>query len=203
MKAYFHSMKTLITCICLCMAFLAGAQHPYRDSIQRYIDNYVKEHEVVQGEDKQFFRFFPPDETYKVNANVKRTPDTKWFTMETSGKIKKTFRQYAILEFSIHDTLVHLPVYQSQGLMTAEEYKNHLFLPFTDLTSGESTYAAGRYIDLSTTDIKQDMVTIDFNKAYNPYCAYVSGKYNCPVPPKNNQLEIAIHAGEQNYAKPH
>ncbi|MBO9658401.1 MAG: DUF1684 domain-containing protein [Chitinophagaceae bacterium] len=196
-------MKTLFTGICLVIVMMTSAQQPYRDSILQYVADYVKKHEVVQGQDKQYFRFFPPDEQYKVKANVKRTPNSKWFTMETSGTVKKTFRQYAILEFSIHDTLVNLPVYQSQGLMTSEEYKNHLFLPFTDLTSGESTYAAGRYIDLNTTDIKNDTVIIDFNKAYNPYCAYVTGKYNCPVPPKDNQLEIAIPAGEQNYAKPH
>ncbi|MET0462855.1 MAG: DUF1684 domain-containing protein [Chitinophagaceae bacterium] len=196
-------MKTLLAGICLALCIQAGAQKPYQDSIQRYIADYVQKHEVVDGQNKKYFRFFPPDETFKVTAKVNRTPNSKWFTMETSGTIRKTFRQYAILEFSIHDTLVHLPIYQSQGLMTSEEYKNHLFLPFTDLTSGESTYAAGRYIDLSITDIQHDLVTVDFNKAYNPYCAYVTGKYNCPVPPKDNQLEVAIAAGEQNYAKPH
>jgi uncharacterized protein (DUF1684 family) len=196
-------MKTLFVSICLALATFANAQKPYRDSIQQYIANYVQKHEVVEGQDKKYFRFFPPDESYKVTARVKKTPNSKWFTMETSGAIRKTYRQYALLEFSIHDTLVNLPVYQAQGLMTSEEYKNYLFLPFTDLTSGESTYAAGRYIDLRTTDIKDDIVTVDFNKAYNPYCAYVTGKYNCPVPPKDNQLEVSITAGEQNYAKPH
>ncbi|MCG2614756.1 DUF1684 domain-containing protein [Terrimonas sp. NA20] len=196
-------MKTLLAGICLILASVAGAQKPYDDSIRQYVADYVKKHEVVVEQDKKYFRFFPPDEAYRVAAKVKKTPNSKWFTMETSGTVRKTFRQYAILEFSIHDTTVQLPVYQSQGLMTSEEYKNHLFLPFTDLTSGESTYAAGRYIDLSITDVKNDMVTVDFNKAYNPYCAYVTGKYNCPVPPKENQLEVTISAGEQNYAKPH
>lgn len=85
--------------------------------------------------------------------------------------------------------------------MTIEKYKNHLFLPFTDLTSGEETYDNGRYIDLETVDIKNKTVEIDFNKAYNPYCAYVSYTYNCPIPPKENYLPVAILAGEKNYGK--
>jgi uncharacterized protein (DUF1684 family) len=76
-----------------------------------------------------------------------------------------------------------------------------LFLPFTDLTSGEESYAAGRYIDLSFSDVTGDKVVIDFNKSYNPYCAYVSGKYNCPIPPRENSLNIAILAGEKTYGK--
>jgi uncharacterized protein (DUF1684 family) len=123
--------------------------------------------------------------------------------METSGPIKKTFRVYGILYFTIHDTAVKLNLYQSQNLMTTNEYKNYLFLPFTDISSGEETYAAGRYIDISTEDIVDNKVILDFNKAYNPYCAYVSGKYNCPIPPKENQLAVAIHAGEKIFAQPH
>jgi|SRR6218665_218528 len=196
-------MKTLLICLCLTFVLGARGQQPYPDSMQHYIDQYVQKHEVVVAEDKKYFRFFPINESFRIKAKLKRTPDSKWFTMETSGAVKKTFRTYGVLEFHIHDTLVRLPVYQSQGLITIEKYKDLLFLPFTDLTSGEATYAAGRYIDLYTTEIKNDSVIIDFNKAYNPYCAYVTGKYNCPVPPKENQLSVAINAGEQNYAKPH
>ena len=86
--------------------------------------------------------------------------------------------------------------------MNLGEYKDHLFLPFTDLTSGELTYSAGRYIDLKMSDIVENVVVIDFNKSYNPYCAYVSGKYNCPIPPKENQLPVSILAGEKNFLKP-
>lgn len=92
-------------------------------------------------------------------------------------------------------------LYQSQGLMGSNEYKNYLFLPFTDATTGVETYESGRYIDLLTTDIVNNTVTIDFNKAYNPYCAYVSDVYNCPIPPKENHLRVAIRAGEKMYGK--
>ncbi|RYG51587.1 MAG: DUF1684 domain-containing protein [Chitinophagaceae bacterium] len=194
-------MKTLITCILLIFMLNAGSQSIYKDSLQRYFSQYVTNHDVVKGEDKKLFRFYPVNEAYKVNAKVIKIPNSAWFNMETSGSLKKTFRVYAILQFVIHDTIVKLPIYQSQGLLALEKYKSLLFLPFTDLTSGEETYAAGRYIDLSLEDIKNDSLTIDFNKAYNPYCAYVSGKYNCPIPPKENQLSVAIPAGEKNFAK--
>jgi len=196
-------MKTPLTCLLLLLFIHSGAQDIYKDTMQHYINEYVRNHEVIKGDEKQYFRFYPINEAYKVNAKVVRTPNSNWFMMETSGAMKKTFRTYAILEFTIHDTLVKLPVYQSQGLMAMEQYKSLLFLPFTDLTSGEETYAAGRYIDLWTTDIHNDSIIIDFNKAYNPYCAYVAGKYNCPVPPKENQLVVAIPAGEKVFDKGH
>lgn len=196
-------MKKLLTCFFLFTTFYGRSQDVYKDSLDSYISQYIKNHEVVTGDDKQFFRFFAVNEKYKVTARFEKPGDSKWFNMETSGAIKKTFRIYGILHFAINDTPVTLNIYQSQNLMNVNEYKDHLFLPFTDLSSGEETYAAGRYIDLSTGDIAGNKVVIDFNKAYNPYCAYVSGKYNCPIPPKENQLPVAIPAGEKTFTKTH
>jgi len=173
----------------------------YNDSLQAYIDKYVKEHEVVKGNDKKYLQFFPIDENYRVTAKIEITNDTKWFQMETSGPIKKTFRTYGIISFTIHDTLLRLHVYQSQSLLQSQQYKNYLFIPFTDLTSSNSTYEAGRYIDITFSEIKGDQVIIDFNKAYNPYCAYVKNVYNCPIPPKENDLPVSILAGEKEYGR--
>lgn len=196
-------MKKLLTCIFLSSIFHGYSQDIYKDSLNSYIARYVKQHEVVTGDDKQFFSFFTVNEKYKVTADFEETNNSKWFSMETSGAIKKTFRVHGILHFSINDTAVSLNIYRSQNLMNIAEYKNHLFLPFTDITSGEETYAAGRYIDLDISDIKNNKLVIDFNKSYNPYCAYVSGKYNCPIPPKENQLPVAIPAGEKIFSKQH
>src|SRR4029079_15373030 len=126
---------------------------------------------VVKSKDKSYLQFFPVDESYRVIAKLEMAKDSKWFTMETSGPIKKTFRTYGIISFNIHDTLMRLTVYQSQSLLQSDQYKDYLFIPFTDLTSGNSTYEAGRYIDIKMDEIKDDHVMIDFNKAYNPYCA--------------------------------
>jgi uncharacterized protein len=179
------------------------SQKNYNDSITSFINNYIKTHDAVSGDDRKYLRFFPIDEHYRVTATFEKTNNAKWFQMETSGKIKKTFRLYGIAHFMIHDTTLTLHVYQMQSLMDDPAYKNYLFLPFTDLTTGNETYHTGRYIDFMTSDIRNEQLTIDFNKAYNPSCAYVEGKYNCPVPPPENSLPVAIPAGEKNYAKPH
>lgn len=158
------------------------AQSAYKDSVDAFIKNYVNTHEVVKGQDRMQLHFFNVNEQYRIRAKFEKTTDDQWFEMPTSGRIKKVFRVYGVLIFSVNDTLVRLNLYQSQGLMGNDQYKNYLFLPFTDATTGNETYESGRYIDLQTSDVKDNEVVIDFNKAYNPYCAYVSGVYNCPIP---------------------
>jgi len=179
----------------------AVSQKSYSDSIKTYLNNYIETHDVISGDDKKYFRFYEPDKTYRVKAKFKKVSDGKWFKMETSGVIKKTFRVYGVASFSIHDTSLSLNIYQSQSLMEDDKYKDYLFLPFTDLTTGNETYHTGRYMDFTINDIKNSELEIDFNKAYNPSCAYVNGKYNCPVPPRENSLPIEIKAGEMNFAK--
>jgi uncharacterized protein len=191
------------TTFIILLALVAHSQKSYHDSLQTFIKNYVDKHEVVTGGDRKLLNFYPVNETYRVVANFQRVKNGQWFTMETSGSSKQTFRVYGTIRFTIHDTAVQLNIYQSQKLMAVAEYKDNLFLPFTDLTSGEDTYASGRYIDLVFDDIIDNKVVIDFNKAYNPYCAYVTGRYNCPIPPGENNLNVAILAGEKNYGKKH
>lgn len=197
-------MKNFFLALCgSLIVFNSFAQHTttYKDSIRAYIKKYVDEHEVVKGDDRKYLQFFPIDESYRVTAKIETTNDSKWFEMSTSGLIKKTFRSYGIATFKIHDTLLHLHIYQSQNLLQNDQYKNYLFIPFTDLTNGNSTYEAGRYIDITTDEIKNNQLVIDFNKAYNPYCAYVKNVYNCPIPPSENSLPISIFAGEKDYGK--
>ena len=195
--------KLILTILLSMPAFIISAQDTYKDSLQVFIKNYADKHEVVTGDDKKYLSFFPVNKNYRVVARFERVENGKWFTMETSGTQKKVYRVYGAIHFTIHDTTLQLNIYQSQDLMAATEYKEYLFLPFTDLTSGEESYTAGRYIDLVFKDIVNDKVVIDFNKAYNPYCAYVSGRFNCPIPPRENNLNVAILAGEKNYGKKH
>jgi uncharacterized protein (DUF1684 family) len=177
------------------------SQKSYSDSLQTYIDDYVNDHEVVKGDDKKYIKFFPIDESYRVAGTFEKAKDSKWFLMETSGHEKKMYRVYGVISFKVHDTSLKLNVYQAQNLMSDPKYKDYLVVMFTDKTSGDESYDVGRYLDLTVGDIKNNMVVIDFNKAYNPYCAYEKDKYNCPVPPKENDLPIAIRAGEKTYAK--
>ena len=197
-------MRILLILVCYFFTGISFAQSKtYKDSIESYFKKYVKEHEVVIGKDKELMSFFPVDEKYRINCRFERTMNSPWFRMESSGTIKKNYRVYGIIHFSINDTAVSLNIYQSQDLMATQQYHDHLFIPFTDATSGEETYTSGRYIDLDIKDIVNDKVLIDFNKAYNPYCAYVNGKYNCPIPPAENRLMVAIRAGEKAFGKAH
>lgn len=178
------------------------AQSSYKDSLQAYLDDYVKNHEVVTGDNKKYMEFFPVDETYRVNAKFEKATTVKWFRIATSGKEEKLYRVYGTVSFKINDSTYKLNIYQSQDLLKDPNYKDYLVLLFTDATTGKETYEAGRYIDFTTKDIQNNQLVIDFNKAYNPYCAYEKGKYNCPIPPIENRLPVAIMAGEKIYAKP-
>jgi len=174
----------------------------YTDSLHQYREQYVDEHEVVKDEDHHWLQFYPIDSNFRIHARFEYIRQPQWFTMETSGMQKQIYRTYGKLTFRLHDTLIKLNVYQSQRLMEQEEYRDYLFLPFTDHTNGEGSYEIGRYIDLRFTDIHDNEVVLDFNKAYNPYCAYIEGRFNCPIPPSENFIPMAITAGEKKFSKP-
>ena len=196
--------KTVFFIGCILSSYFVLAQNKiYRDSTEAYFKKYVKEHEVVKGKDKERMSFFPVNEKYRISSRVERTINSPWFRMESSGPVKRNYRVYGIIHFTINDTTVSLNIYQSQDLMTTQQYHDHLFIPFTDATSGTETYESGRYIDLDIKDIIDNHFIIDFNRAYNPYCAYVSGKFNCPIPPSENRLMVAIWAGEKAFGKAH
>ncbi|MBP6432141.1 MAG: DUF1684 domain-containing protein [Ferruginibacter sp.] len=176
--------------------------NPFVPNTLKFQRKYVNEHEVVLGNEKKYFRFFKPEFKYRVSTNFTKIDDTSTVIIKTSGKKipEKYFIRYGKLSFTIDSIEYQLTVFQSKDLVNDAEYKNYLFLPFSDKTNGNTTYGTGRYIDLLTTDIKDGKCIIDFNTAYNPYCAY-SNDYNCPIPPKENRLPIAITAGEMNFAK--
>jgi len=175
-------------------------QGSYKDSLQSFIDEYVKTHAVVKGNDKKYLQFYPINEKFRFICRFERKENSPWFQMETSGPIKQTYRIYGKAYFTLNDTTVSLCIYQSQDLMKTVQYKDYLFIPFLDATTGDETYESGRYIDLFISNIVSDKLVIDFNRAYNPYCAYTKG-YNCPVPPKENRISVAIKAGEKKYLK--
>ena len=142
--------------------------------------------------------FFPIDTNLVVKAKFVRTPSESPFIMETTTERKPVYIKYGEAHFMLEDEEFVLNIYQSQQLITDPKYANYLFLPFTDNSNGEDSYAGGRYLDLKIP--KNDVIVLDFNQAYNPYCAY-SGKYSCPIPPEDNHISLAIHAGVKNYAK--
>ncbi|MGB5236226.1 MAG: DUF1684 domain-containing protein [Flavobacteriaceae bacterium] len=142
--------------------------------------------------------FFDPDTNYRVMAYLERTPDALPFLMPTTTERISKERVYGIARFRLGHHDLQLEIYQSPELQNEEEYEDYLFLPYTDNTNGQTTYAGGRYMDLTIP--QGDSILIDFNKSYNPYCVY-NKKYSCPLVPKVNHLDVEIRAGVKMFQK--
>ncbi|MFC5410030.1 DUF1684 domain-containing protein [Larkinella bovis] len=156
----------------------------------------------LKKEELAYLRFYAPDSTYRIEASVRRTPEAEPFELPTYDGQKKTYVSYAVLSFTLHGKPHQLTVYRSLQLARLPQYRDYLFLPFKDATNGKETYGGGRYMDLRLGDIKDGKLILDFNKAYNPYCAYSDG-YACPIPPKENHLAVSIPVGERQFDKIH
>ncbi len=144
-------------------------------------------------------KFYKANLDYQVKCKFQRTADAPVFQMATYSGKTKNYKKYGTLYFEIDGHAHELSVYQSLQLLKVGPYKDYLFIPFKDLTNDVETYGGGRYMDIKISDIKDDAIVLDFNKAYNPWCAYSDG-YNCPIPPKENHLNILLKAGEKSYA---
>lgn len=182
--------------LCCLLAYGAGAQQAYRDSLQNFRRLYTADLFKIIGNDTAFLSFFPPDRDYAVDATVQLLENQEPFKLTTSSGKTKDAQKYALLTFTLKGKKYRLYAYQLLKLKEKAGTANELFLPFTDITNGHTSYGGGRYIDLQTTDILNNRIRIDFNKAYNPYCAFTTG-YNCPIPPRENDLPLQVKAGEK------
>lgn len=175
----------------------------YSDQIAKHREGYkqdfIKEsNSPLKENDLQNLHFYDADSTYKVVATVEILKNEKVFKMPTYDGTSKEFYRYAKITFDLNGNQTAMTLYKSIALANNPVYKDLLFLPFTDETNSNETYGGGRYIDLSSKEIVNNKIEIDFNKAYNPYCAYSDG-YRCPVPPEENDLQLEIKAGEKLY----
>ncbi|KUJ63055.1 hypothetical protein AR687_05715 [Flavobacteriaceae bacterium CRH] len=153
----------------------------------------------LMEEDLKTFKsldFYPVDANYFVNAKFVKAKNEKVFEMKTTGTRTPKYIKYGTLFFTLNGVLLQLNVYRNIELSKTKEYKDHLFLPFSDLTSGKESYIGGRYIDLKIP--KGNTIAVDFNQAYNPYCAY-NHKYSCPLVPLENDLNVEIKAGVKTF----
>lgn len=146
-----------------------------------------KERRNFQGHE-----FYEIDLSYIVEAKFNKIEEEDTVELMSSSGNIKYYRPYATLTFEIAGEDCELTAFQSMRLREVEEYKNYLLLPFRDATSGSTSYGGGRYLDLEIPTT--NTITLNFNLAYNPYCAYTSG-YNCTVPPKENTLSVAVKSG--------
>ena len=153
---------------------------------------------LMKDDLKQFkgLDFYPIDEKYIVEAIFIRTKKEKSFKMKTTTSRTPIYKKYGELHFSIDGKELKLNVYQNADLKKKPGYDDYLFLPFSDLTCGKDSYIGGRYIDMRIP--KSEKVIVDFNQAYNPYCAY-NYEYSCPIVPLENDLDIEINAGVKKF----
>jgi uncharacterized protein (DUF1684 family) len=140
--------------------------------------------------------FYPANELFFVVAKFIRTPKESPFEMKTTTARKPAYVKYGEAHFSIDGQDFKLNIYSNIELSKKKEYKDYLFLPFSDLTCGNESYIGGRYLDLEIP--KADTIVINFNRSYNPYCAY-NPKYSCPKVPLENDLDIEIRAGVKKF----
>lgn len=197
-------MRLLILLFVTTLCFNLNAQN-FKSDIKEFREDYkdkfleTENSPLTSKKDIAKIKFFKANEKYRVECRFLKEKDPKPFDMATySGQVKK-YQKYGTLYFRLDGKNQELAVYQSLKLMEMEEYKDHLFIPFMDATTKDDmTYEGGRYIDMEISDFATEFVTIDFNKCYNPWCAYADG-YNCPVPPKENKLRVGIYAGEKLY----
>lgn len=138
-------------------------------------------------------KYYSYNSKFRVNASLEKVKDGKTIRMKTTTERRPEYIVWAYAHFTIDGKKHQLTIYQPVDLMKEKGFENYLFLPFTDETSGRETYGGGRFLELTIP--QGNSMIIDFNTAFNPYCAYNS-KYSCPVPPEENDLNIKIEAGE-------
>lgn len=197
MKKYFSLL--------LMMSFITlQAQDKTTETSQEFQDNLNLEYadkakSPLMEKDLKTYKsldFFPINDKYIIEAKFIRTKKEKVFKMKTSTSRLPEYKKYGELHFTIDGVDCKLNVYQNIDLIKKPGFDDYLFLPFSDLTNGKETYIGGRYVDLRIQ--KGTTWKIDFNKAYNPYCAY-NYEYSCPIVPLENDLNVAILAGVKKF----
>lgn len=185
----------------LLLALISYSQPAYNESIVEYQSNYKKDLADIIQSDTGLVQFYPIDPEYRVIAKVEKLYGQKFFNLPTSdGKSKQAIR-YATVKFTLAAKEYTMYAYQLSSLLNSEEYKNNFFIPFTDASSGKTSNGGGKYIDFVTSDILPNgTLVLDFNKSYNPYCAF-RAEYSCPIPPAENDLPVEIKAGEMAFVK--
>ncbi|MBI4393104.1 MAG: DUF1684 domain-containing protein [Euryarchaeota archaeon] len=136
-------------------------------------------------------RYFPVDERLRFRLKLDRNAAGERIEMGTSDGDVREYEKYGRLRFELDGVECVL-----QGYVSPERTRDTLFIAFRDLTSGKETYGAARYLDLEMSS--DDHFELDFNAAYNPYCAY-NEDYSCPLAPMENWLKVGIPAGEKLY----
>ena len=158
---------------------------------------YDKNSPIPEKDRKSFggLSYFPYDDKYNVIASLEIDAAHDTLRMPASGGDVRVMIRVGTFLFSIGDDET---VYKLSGYRTADNSSHLILIPFKDKTTGNATYDAGRYVEFE--DKGSEEYNIDFNTAYNPYCAY-NDNFSCLLPPAQNVLSVPISAGEKKYGK--
>jgi len=181
------------------------AASSYNDEINKFQNELNKEFANAETspltkEDLATFdelSFYDINESYKIEAKLILNESPKEFGMKTTTARRPTYIKYGTAKFKLKGEIMEIGIYKNIELSKKEQYKDFLFMLFTDKTSGITSYAGGRYLDLRIPKEGESLL-IDFNKAYNPYCSY-NHKYSCPIPSNDDYLDIEIKAGVMKF----
>ena len=154
-------------------------------------DSYFKKDTASPIKDKLNFKglkYFEVNIDFKITGKIDKVTSGQTINVMMSGGEVEEYEAYGNVKFEIEGVKCTLKIFKTP--------EGNLFLPFKDLTSNKETYGAGRYLDFGVNDVKDNQISIDFNKAYHPYCAY-NQTFTCPVPPAENTLNVVVKAGER------
>jgi len=163
------------------------AERQEKDEMFKHADD-----SPLTEEQKEIFsslNYFPVSEKYRINAEFRKNPIEQIIKMAITDGSQREYYIYGNAHFHLSGKELNLTVYKS-----VKSEVDYLFIPFYDVTSAELTYGGGRYVEPEVID--GGTLEIDFNLAYNPYCAY-NHTYRCPIPPQDNNLDVSILAGEK------
>ena len=198
---YMRKESMVILTLLLCVAC---SQAQESTSCEQVHMEYVEEQNKVFADPEEsplpekaqkgfkYVNYFPFDPDYCVEAHLELTPGEEPFEMPTSTDRLPVYVKYGELHFKIKGENLKLAVYQSLSLMETEGYEDYLFVPFNDLTNGDTSYGGGRFLDFRIPE--GETMQLDLNNTYHPLCAY-DHRYSCPIPPDENMLDVAIEAG--------
>lgn len=174
------------------------------------VEDYIEKIETVRSEKEEYMKtsiespfknsskpftglnYFPANLDYKVKAKIEQIETKSYLNLTTSAGKSEKYLKYAYAKFELKGQEMKLLLLKKAN----GSKKEPIFTAFADDTSGKSTYGAGRYLDLSFKNATR--IDLDFNLAYNPYCAY-NDSFSCPFPPSENILPVSIEAGEKPY----
>lgn len=167
------------------------------ESFRKEKDSYLKSDpdSPIPAEDRLGFKglkYFSANPDYRVKARLTKSGKPEVISMTTSKGTIRPYLMYGMFNFQLQGRTLELHAYKAAD----DPHDHSLFVPFTDETSGKESYGAGRYLDIEEN--RSTDYVLDFNLAYNPYCAY-NENYVCPFPGRENRLPIAVRAGEKNY----